>query len=84
MIVFDEDFILLDIHEAAAELEVPVPRLQGWIRADRLAAVFHGGRAMIAQDEVERFRRDWSPEPVGSPRMRARRFTPPPRRSQAS
>ena len=79
MIVFDEDFTLLDLHEAAAELGISRSRTQNYVRAGLLAAVHHGGRWMVSQDEVERFLLEVGPAPTRSAVQLARKFRPPPR-----
>lgn len=82
MITFDElgdGFTLHTLTEVAALLGVSRYRVEDFVRAGTLAAVHHGGRWMVATEEVERFTQTWTPRPRG-PRSRAsRRFRPPSR-----
>lgn len=79
MIVFDDTFTLLDIDEVAERLDLSRYRVQALIRTEQLAAVHHGGRWMVAAEEVEDFRRRWEP-PVRPSRIGVtRRFVPPSR-----
>ena len=79
MIRFDEEFALLDLTEVADRLNVSMSRVRAYVRAGVLAAVHHGGRWMVSEDEVERFLLDVGPAPTRSAVQMARRFRPPSR-----
>lgn len=79
MIVFDEDFTLLDLGEVARALGISRFRVEDYVRVGTLAAVHHGGKWMVAADELERFRRAWDPQPPVPRTMVPRRFRPPSR-----
>ena len=55
-LVLDDDCTLLSIAEAAAILGVAKVTVRRYIADDRMAAVVHGGRFLIAEEEVERIR----------------------------
>lgn len=78
MIAFD-DLILYDLAEVAGLLKMNRHRVEQLVRADDLAGVQHGGRWMVAAEEVVRFKRSWSPPERMSRAGTRRRFQPPPR-----
>lgn len=55
-LVLDDDCTLLSIPEAAAILGVAKATVRRLIAKGRMAAVAHGGRFLIAEEEVERVR----------------------------
>lgn len=78
MITID-DLTLLDLDEVAHHLGLARSRVEGLVRNDELAGVLHGGRWMVAREELDRFSATWTP-PVRRSRVGVtRRFVPPPR-----
>lgn len=74
-----EDLTLHDLNEVATLLGLSRGQVQARVTADELAAVHHGGRLMVAAEEIERFRLAYTP-PVRVPRVGVtRRFRPPAR-----
>lgn len=74
-----DDLILHDLNEVAALLGMSRTQVQARVTADELAAVHHGGRLMVAAEEVERFNASYTP-PARVPRVGVtRRFRPPAR-----
>lgn len=78
MIQFD-DLVLHDLDEVAVKLDMSRSRVEGLVRADELAGVIHGGRWMVAAEEVARFRKTWRPPARVSRVGSTRRFRPPSR-----
>lgn len=74
-----QDLALYDLNQVSQMLDIPRYRLEELIRSDQLAGVVHGGRWLVAEEEVASFRERWSPPVrVGTP-GRKRRWHPPPR-----
>jgi hypothetical protein len=75
-----DDLVLMDVATAAEVLGSEPARIKELIRVGKVAAVMHGGRWLIAEEEIERVR---SLATDGSdllgPRPNKRRFLPPPR-----
>lgn len=78
MITID-DLTLLDLDEVAHRLDMVRSRVESLVRNDELAGVLHGGRWMVAAEEVERFSATWTPPTRRSRVGVTRRFVPPPR-----
>lgn len=70
------DLILYDLNEVARRLDMPRARVEGHVRRETLAAVVHGGRWLVAAEEIARFQA----HPLRPTfRGRPRRFRPPAR-----
>lgn len=74
-----EDLTLCEVGEAAERLHMSVPKVKELIRHELLAAVMHGGRYLVAEDEINNYverqacaERSWRQTP-------GRPFLPPPR-----
>lgn len=78
MIQFD-DLVLHDLNEVARQLGMTRQRVDRLVRTDELAGVIHGGRWMVAQEEIDSFRSRWTPPVRPSQVGVRRRFRPPPR-----
>lgn len=83
MIQFD-DLILYDVRETAERLELSKPKVEALLRADELHGVVHGGRWLVAAEEVEAFRARWTPPERASRAGVTRRFRPPGRPADLS
>lgn len=79
MIRIGDDLVLWTLDEVSAALNLPRVRVEALVRNDQLAGVMHGGRWMVAPEEVERFRADWVPPVRATTAGKKRRFVPPPR-----
>lgn len=53
-ITFD-DLVLVDVYTASERLSVSVARVKELIRNERLAAVMHGGRYLVAEEEINNY-----------------------------
>lgn len=76
MIQFD-DLVLYDVDETAERLDMRRPRVEQLLRADLLRGVVHGGRWLVAADEIDAFRARWNPPVRPSRAGTSRRFRPP-------
>ncbi|GAA3087423.1 hypothetical protein GCM10010464_59060 [Pseudonocardia yunnanensis] len=75
-----DDLVLVDVATAAEELGGEPARLKELIRSGKVAAVMHGGRWLIAEEEIERVRTlTTEGGDLLAPRPNKRRFLPPPR-----
>lgn len=84
MIIFEEaGFSLLELDETVKKLRRSRHRLSRWqvidlLRSGELVGVRHGGRWMVAPEEVADFVKRWSPPERVSGIGVSRRFIPPP------
>lgn len=83
MIVFDDGFTLLTLSEVADRLGITRFKIEQSVRSGALAAVHHGGRWMVAEEEVERFRGAYRPPTRTRHTGVPRRFVPPARPARA-
>lgn len=80
VIAFDDDFVLYDLAEVSDITGLSRSRVAISVRAGTLAAVHHGGKWMVAREEVQRFRKAFRGSPERRPLSGVpRRFVPPPR-----
>lgn len=74
-----DDLTLYDLNEVSATLGLSRGQVTARVTDDELVAVHHGGRLMVAAEEVERFRAAYA-APVRVSRAGVkRRFRPPAR-----
>lgn len=74
-----DDLTLYDLNEVSATLGLSRFQVQARVADNVLAAVHHGGRLMVAAEEVERFRESYVPPVRGRRVGVTRRFRPPAR-----
>lgn len=78
MITFD-DLVLIEVQDAADRLGKPEDVVRELVRHEVLAAVMHGGRYMLAEEEVDRYAERLLSDERSGRHPRSRRFLPPPR-----
>lgn len=78
MITFD-DLVLIEVHDAAERLGKPERVVRELIRHELLAAVMHGGRYMVAEEEVNRYAERSTCDERSHRQTPGKPFFPPPR-----
>lgn len=79
-----DDLTLYDLNEVSATLGLSRGQLQARVAEDELVVVHHGGRLLVAAEEVERFRDAYVPPARVSRAGVKRRFQPPARPADLS
>lgn len=78
MITFD-DLVLVEVSDAAERLNMTVPRVKDLIRHELLAAVMHGGRYLVAEEEINNYLDRLACAERSHRQRPGRPFMPPPR-----
>lgn len=75
-----DDLLLFDLTVTASRLDLKRSTVDRLVAQQQLAAVMHGGRWMVADEEIEDFRkRSAAPRQITRKVGRKRVFVPPPR-----
>lgn len=74
-----EDLVLYDLTQVSQMLDLPRYRVEELIRSGQMAGVVHGGRWLVAAEEIASFPERWSPPARTTSSARKRRWHPPPR-----
>lgn len=74
-----EDLHLYTVDQVSEILDIPRYRVEELLRSGQMAGVVHGGRWLVAQEEVEDFPSRWTPPIRETSRAHKRRWHPPAR-----